>query len=81
LVTHLGWFSRREDLEQKLDQLKSALHSSERELKGVREQLVAARVSGAKVRARARQLRLEQRRLRELLERNGISWAHEGGST
>lgn len=77
----MGWFNSREDeLLRKNDKLRSELRAAEVQLMLARRELEAARISGAKVRARARALRIEKKRLRALLDRHDISWEHEGVS-
>lgn len=72
----MGWFNSKEDEAlRKNDKLRTELREAEQQLMRARRELEAARISGAKVRARARALREERRRLRALLDEHNISWA------
>ncbi len=75
----MGWLfkTKVDKLEAELRTLKNKLFQAEVDLRMTTQKLLDARISTVKVRARARTLRVERRRLRELLDQHNIPWAHE----
>lgn len=75
----MGWLfkTKSDDLKAENSALKGKLLQAEINLRVTTQKLLDARTSTTKVRARARTLRVEQKRLRELLDRHNIPWAHE----
>lgn len=75
----MGWLfkTKSDKLEDEIRVLRHKLLQAEIDLRAATRKLLDARISATKVRARARTLRVERKRLRELLDRHNIPWAHD----